>query len=165
MGRVNKWTYGIFTGIVGNSSEVSTYDRFINLQTDLTNSGESDDLLKSYQTLVTENKTVFEHLASLEEMIMQLRSRDNIGEDFKLSIVREYIYARTPFFRRDKGTKDIRVIVGLTEFYGDDMRKLMGNKEFVARAITKLTDAMNQEIGSNLSQYKKIYQEDLEYSN
>ena len=158
MGRVNKLTDGVFTGIVGNASEVSTYDRFINLQGDLTNSGESDALLKNYQTLVTENKTVFEQLASLEEMIMQLRSRDNIGEDFKLSIVREYIYARTPFFRRDKGTKDIRVIVGLTEFYGDNMFNLMGNKEFVDKAITKLTDAMNQEIGANIAQYKKIYQ-------
>lgn len=158
MGRVNKLTDGVFTGIVGNASEVSTYDRFINLQGDLTNSGESDALLKNYQTLVTENKTVFEQLASLEEMIMQLRSRDNIGEDFKLSIVREYIYARTPFFRRDKGTKDIRVIVGLTEFYGDNMFNLMGNEEFVDKAITKLTDAMNQEIGANIAQYKKIYQ-------
>lgn len=158
MGRVNKLTDGVFTGIVGNASEVSTYDRFINLQGDLTNSGESDALLKNYQTLVTENKTVFEQLASLEEMIMQLRSRDNIGEDFKLSIVREYIYARTPFFRRDKGTKDIRVIVGLTEFYGDNMFNLMGNEEFVNKAITKLTDAMNQEIGANIAQYKKIYQ-------
>lgn len=158
MGRVNKLTDGVFTGIVGNASEVSTYDRFINLQEDLTNSGESDALLKNYQTLVTENKTVFEQLASLEEMIMQLRSRDNIGEDFKLSIVREYIYARTPFFRRDKGTKDIRVIVGLTEFYGENMQNLMGNEEFVNKAIIKLTDAMNQEIGANIAQYKKIYQ-------
>lgn len=158
MGRVNKLTDGVFTGIVGNASEVSTYDRFINLQRDLTNSGESDGLLKTYQTLVTENKTVFEQLASLEELVMQLRSRDNIGDDFKLSIVREYIYARTPFFRRDKGTKDIRVIVGLTEFYGENMFNLMGNEEFVGKAISKLTDAMNQEIGANLAQYKKIYQ-------
>jgi len=157
MGRVNKLTDGVFTGIVGNASEVSTYDRFINLQGDLSNSKESDELLKEYQSVITENKVTFDRLSSLEEIIMQLRSRDNIGDDFKLSIVREYIYARTPFFRRDKGTKDIRVIVGLTEFYGEDTRNLMGNEEFVNRAIMKLTDAMNQEISANISQYKKIF--------
>jgi hypothetical protein len=107
--------------------------------------------------VITENKVTFDRLSSLEEIIMQLRSRDSIGDDFKLSIVREYIYARTPFFRRDKGTKDIRVIVGLTEFYGEDTRKLMGNDEFVQRATTKLIDAMNQEISINISQYKKIF--------
>ena len=107
--------------------------------------------------MITENKTVFDKLAALEEIIMQLRSRDNICEDFKLSIVREYIYARTPFFRRDKGTKDIRVIVGLTEFYGDNTQNLMGNDEFVGKATSKLTDAMNQEISANISQYKKIF--------
>jgi hypothetical protein len=157
MGRVNKLTDGVFTGIVGNASEVSTYDRFINLQGDLTNSKESNEFLREYQAVITENKVVFDRLSSLEEVIMQLRSRDSIGDDFKLSIVREYIYARTPFFRRDKGTKDIRVIVGLTEFYGEDTRKLMGNDEFVQRATTKLIDAMNQEISINISQYKKIF--------
>jgi hypothetical protein len=157
MGRVNKLTDGVFTGIVGNASEVSTYDRFINLKEDLSNSKESNEFLREYQTVITENKVVFDKLAALEEIIMQLRSRDNICEDFKLSIVREYIYARTPFFRRDKGTKDIRVIVGLTEFYGEDTRKLMGNDEFVGKATSKLTDAMNQEISANISQYKKIF--------
>jgi hypothetical protein len=157
MGRVNKLTDGVFTGIVGNASEVSTYDRFINLQGDLTNSKESNEFLREYQSVITENKVAFDRLSSLEEIIMQLRSRDSIGDDFKLSIVREYIYARTPFFRRDKGTKDIRVIVGLTEFYGEDTRKLMGNDEFVQKATTKLIDAMNQEISINISQYKKIF--------
>mgnify|MGYP000126382166 FL=1 len=157
MGRVNKLTDGVFTGIVGNASEVSSYDRFINLKEDYATSKESNEFLKEYQTVITENKTVFDKLASLEEIIMQLRSRDNVCEDFKLSIVREYIYARTPFFRRDKGTKDIRVIVGLTEFYGEDTRNLMGNKEFVSKAASKLTDAMDVEISANISQYKKIF--------
>jgi len=157
MGRVNKLTDGVFTGIVGNASEVSSYDRFINLKEDYATSKESNEFLKEYQTVITENKTVFDKLASLEEIIMQLRSRDNVCEDFKLSIVREYIYARTPFFRRDKGTKDIRVIVGLTEFYGEDTRNLMGNKEFVSKAASKLTDAMDVEISANISQYKTIF--------
>mgnify|MGYP000365448812 FL=1 len=157
MGRVNKLTDGVFTGIVGNASEVSSYDRFINLKEDYATSKESNEFLKEYQTVITENKTVFDKLASLEEIIMQLRSRDNVCEDFKLSIVREYIYARTPFYRRDKGTKDIRVIVGLTEFYGEDTRNLMGNKEFVSKAASKLTDAMDVEISANISQYKKIF--------
>ena len=157
MGRVNKLTDGVFTGIVGNASEVSSYDRFINLKEDYATSKESNEFLKEYQTVITENKVAFDRLSSLEEIIMQLRSRDSIGDDFKLSIVREYIYARTPFFRRDKGTKDIRVIVGLTEFYGEDTRNLMGNKEFVSKAASKLTDAMDVEISANISQYKKIF--------
>jgi len=132
-------------------------NRFINLKEDYATSKESNEFLKEYQTVITENKTVFDKLASLEEIIMQLRSRDNVCEDFKLSIVREYIYARTPFYRRDKGTKDIRVIVGLTEFYGEDTRNLMGNKEFVSKAASKLTDAMDVEISANISQYKKIF--------
>ncbi len=55
-------------------------------------------------------------LASLEEIIIQMRIREDLS-DIKLTQVREYIYARTPFYRKDKKSKDVRVIVDKVEFH------------------------------------------------
>jgi hypothetical protein len=97
-----------------------------------------------------------EKLATMEEIIMQLRTKENI-EEVKLSIVRDYLYARCSFFRRGKTSKDIRVIVDKTEFWEvKNVDDLLNNKEFMDKAIGKLTKAMDSEIKNNIREYSKL---------
>ena len=157
MGRVNIYTDGVFTDIVGNQDQKPGYERFKSVQNQLKDpKGELKKLLSAYDKLINENKSMFQTLASYEELIMQLRVRDNIkDEDIKFNVVREYIYARVPFYRTDKDTKDVRVIVGLTEFYGTDINKMYVNKDFMEKAKEKIILAMDDVIQSNLEQLKK----------
>jgi hypothetical protein len=158
MGRVNKTIEGVFTNIVGTSSEISTYNQFINQGEDLNISKELQDLTDTYVKLVNDHKNTFEQLASLEEIIMQMRIKENL-DDIKLSLVREYIYARTPFYRKDKKAKDVRVIVDKIEFHpevGTNIEILIGNEDFMARAKEKLTSAMDSEIKENIRLLKQM---------
>lgn len=162
MARVNKLTEGVFTGIVGNQTTVPAYDRFLNVQKDLKRpSGELNKLITSYKDQINTNKTTFENLGKLEEVIMQIRTRDNLKPDMiKLNIVREYIYARIPFHRNDKESNDIRVIVGLTEFNGNNVDELYKNKQFMDKAKSKMVDSMNEIINPNLEIINKINEDE-----
>lgn len=154
MGRVNKSIEGVFTDIVGSQEQISSYDVFIGSE-----KGISKDLkpfLEQYKKSITKNKTEFERLAKLEEIIMQIRSRDNLDE-IKLSLVREYIYARCSFYRSDKIGKDIRIIVDNVEFWEDNMDNLLKNKTFMEKARVKLIKAMNKEIEDNIIAFKAQY--------
>ena len=159
MGRVNKTIEGVFTNIVGTSSEISTYNQFINQGEDLNISKELQDLTDTYVKLVNDHKNTFEQLASLEEIIMQMRIKENL-DDIKLSLVREYIYARTPFYRKDKKAKDVRVIVNKVEFHPEvdtsGIEILFGNEDFMSRAKEKLVQAMDSEIKENIRILKQM---------
>ena len=159
MGRVNKFTSGVFTDIVGNEKEMPLYDQFMRIQTTLNKrpTKKLDGFLKMYTSKIKEHKLLFEELAMIETIIMQMRSRDNIQpDDIKLNIVREYIYARIPFQRNDKEGNDIRVIIGLTEIHGTDVKILSGNKELMEIAKEKLTSAMESHINENNEKLKKV---------
>lgn len=155
MGRFNKATEGVFTDIVGGGTQIASYDSFINYGTDLKNSKELKKYTKQYSDLIMENKNTFLKLSKLEEVIMQQRSMENI-DDIKLSLVREYIYARCPFYRKGKLSKDIRVIVDKSEFYEESVEDLPKNKAFMDRAIEKLKKAMMTEIKENIHELEKI---------
>jgi hypothetical protein len=155
MGRVNKLIEGVFTDIVGTPEQVSSYDVFMNNEAKHV-SKELKSFLESYRKIIIKNKTEFEKLAKMEEIIMQLRSRDNIN-DIKLSLVREYIYARCSFYRNDKIAKDIRIIVGNVEFWDANLDNLLKNKTFMDTAKEKLVKAMTKEINDNISVYKALY--------
>lgn len=159
MGRVNKLTEGVFTELVGTSTQISKYDEFIN-NIGVKPSKDLKDLKKDYENLIGQNKLVFQKIAKLEEVILQIRSRDSImtghNDDIKLSLVREYLYARYPFYRKGMTTKDVRVIVDKSEFWGEDMNILVKNKEFMSKATEKLVKAMNVEIDENSHLYKKM---------
>jgi hypothetical protein len=157
MARENRLTGGVFTDIVGTQDRISAYDRFLNVNVDL-NIPHTDELLKycdRYKDFIRMMKSNFETLAKLEEVIMQLRSKEMINEEIKLSLVRnEYIYARTLFYREGKGTKDIRVIVGKSEFLGSDLNVLSNTPEVMELAKQKLLTAMELEIKENVNQLK-----------
>lgn len=156
MGRVNKLTEGVFTDLVGTSTQISKYDEFIN---NIGNSPSKDlkSLKTTYVNSINTNKDAFIDLARLEELILQIRSRDEImtgsTDDIKLSLVREYLYARYPFYRKGMTTKDVRVIVDKSEFWGEDLNLLLKNKDFMKKAKDKLVIAMNIEIDNNLVEY------------
>ena len=151
MGRVNKTIEGVFIDIVGNNSKLSGYDQFLN-QGNGNPSRELNKLTNDYKSLIANNKQVFEQLAALEEVIMQLRIRENL-DDIKLSQVREYVYARTPFYRKDKVAKDVRVIVDKIEFHPEgegNLDNLFSKKDFMDKAKYKLAQAMDNEIEENI---------------
>jgi hypothetical protein len=152
MSRVNKTTSGVFTNIVGNENEFPAYDTFVKIQDGLNKpSKDLKGLITEYKSYVTNNKVMFEKMASLEDLIMQMRTRDNLNpKEIKFNVVREYIYARLPFHRLDKEAKDIRVIVGLTEFYGTNTDTLYDNKEFMEFAVNKLKGSMTMIINNKL---------------
>lgn len=156
MGRTNKLTLGVFTSIIGDHRKIPEYDIFIGVQSDLHDpSKELKSYTDKYKKMVTENKPTFEKLAKMEDVIMQLRIRDNISiKDIKLNVVRDYIYARIPFHRTDKDGKDVRVIVGTIEEYGKDIDNLFGNKEFMEKGKNKLIQSMNTFINESILELK-----------
>jgi hypothetical protein len=156
MGRVNKSTEGVFTNIVGNSSERSSYSQFISYGDEVNSGEELWEFIRLYSDLVSKHKVDFQMLADLEVIIMQSRAMKRM-DDIKLSLVREYIYARCSFFRNDRVSKDIRVIVDNKEFWTADLSNLIGNTEFMDKAKSKLLSAMTKEVTENITNFKKIY--------
>lgn len=155
MGRVNKTIDGVFTDIVGTPEKISRYDRFISQGSDIQKP--STDLRKytnQYVKLVNGVKNKLQNLAELEEIIMQMRIKENI-QDVKLTVLREYIYARCTFYRTNTSTKDIRVLVGTMDMFGENINKLYKNKEFMNLVKEKLTVAMNKEIEFNIKKLTK----------
>jgi hypothetical protein len=147
MGRVNKTINGVFIDIVGNDREISCYEQFIN-QDDI-NSSQLRNLIKQYDGLVQKNKPTFEKLARLEEIIIQLRIRHTLN-NVKLTLVREYIYARTPFYRKDKKAKDVRIIVDKVDHWPAPLSELTKNNTFMDIARKKLAQTMDFEIQNNI---------------
>jgi transcription antitermination factor NusG len=158
MGRVNKLTEGVFADMVGTSKQINKYTEFLN-NVDA-KSKNLKTLRKDYENMTGSNKDLFNKLAKLEEVILQIRAKEammtgHTGE-IKLSLVREYLYARYPFYRKGMTTKDIRVIVDKSEFWGEDLNILVKNKEFMTKAVEKLSKAMDVEIDSNYFEYKNL---------
>jgi hypothetical protein len=155
MGRINKTIDGAFIEIVGTEEEISSYERFLNQGKGLKTSKDLKNVTKLYEKMVDENKERIQKLASLEEIIMQMRIRENIT-GIKLSLVRDYIYARVPFYRIGKKSKDVRVIVSKLDMYPEashDLNILSGNESFMKMAKTKLLEAIDDEIKQNLVSY------------
>jgi len=154
MGRVNETIDGVFVEIVGTKTRVGGYHTFVNTGTKLKASKELKKYTADYAKLVDKNLNTFKKLADLEQVIMQMRTRENI-KDIKLTILRDYIYARTTFYRTHTATKDIRVIAGLTNIFGTDISKLEKNKALMSIAKEKLVAAMDVEIENSLKNITK----------
>jgi hypothetical protein len=155
MGRVNKTIEGVFVDIVGSSSTISSYDKFMG--NGIKNPSKNLKMFETeYNKTITKEKTTFEKLAKMEEIIMQLRAKENIS-NIKIHLVREYLYARCSFYRSGLQSKDIRVIVDNVEFWNSDIKSLMSNKTFMDKAKEKLISAMEKEIAENITNFKLTY--------
>lgn len=158
MGRENKIVTTVFADIVKlQGGRPSAYNEFLILDDELgIPVGEDLKLLKdNYMTILMKINRDLRNLATLEEIIVQLRSIECIDSEIKLILQREYIYARSTFLRVDKETKDIRAIIGKTDVYGTDLVKLANDPEFMEKARKAIHNVMTIEIEKNL---KKILQ-------
>lgn len=131
---------------------------FVNLNDDikrLLDSGDPNGATEVYQLHVKDIQDKINVLAQIEEIILQNRclTSDNLDK-IKLSILREYVYARCPFFRMGKKSKDIRIIVGRYDIVSGLRNKpsiddLLNNPTVMNVARTKLFEAMSKEIKVN----------------
>jgi hypothetical protein len=144
-------TKGVFIDIIGSDTEIPSYDVFLTYEN--TKNNTLNKYTKEYSKLITQHKPTINRMAKLEEIVLQLRAIENV-DDIKLSLVRDYIYARTPFFRLGKTTKDIRVLVDRSEFWTTDLESLLTNENFMIKAKNKLIDAMNEEVSSNIKEFE-----------
>ena len=160
MSKYNRLTQTVFSDIVKTENRVSLYDRFLSTDEDLGIPIDASlaECKRHYTKIVTAIKTDTETLSRLEEAIVQMRCKLLINENIKISIGRGYIYVRTLFVRADRDVKDIRVLVDVTEKWGDDPDKLANDPIFMALATKKLIAAMDKHINDNLHYIRKISQ-------
>ena len=163
MGRVNKSTEGVFVNIVGSASEISKYQQFLHRSPSTILSGKYQGLMTAYSNKCSVIKMDLQQLAELEVIMMQIRSKEEIGGNIVWFQMRnKYVYARCPFFRTDQSINEMRCLIDNIEFYFDDPQKLdlsilSGNPEFVQKTVDKLSSKMDEEINENIRNYEKVY--------
>lgn len=155
MNKNLKHVNGVFTEIVGTNKQLSEFERFLN-DGPIKMSPVLTKMTGTYKNIVTKWKAQFDTVSLLEETILQLRAKENIKE-IKLSIVRgDYIYARSPFFRKGSSTKDVRVIVGNTKNQGNDLNRLEKDIQFMELAKRSIQVAMDKQIAENRNELTKL---------
>jgi hypothetical protein len=148
MGRTNKRTNGVFIHVIPQFDQPE-YIKFI---TEHISNEKVKKYLNQYITTTQEVSGELFRLSLLETIIQQINTKNRLQHsDIKLNILRGYIYARTTFLRNDVPSNDIRVIVGNTETYGDNIPNLFGNKNFMNIANNLLTSAMDTHIQNNIN--------------
>jgi len=135
--------------VFGTIMKDKTFNDFIDSPDDPA-SPDFKKCVELYKRLVVDTQTNLEYLAKLEEIITQIRCQELAFKEIKLSEVRGYIYARAPFFQFGSNKKDIRVTVGKTVDYGEDLSVLLEDDQFVRNAKKKLVGKMSLEITANL---------------
>lgn len=136
----------VFGDIIGDSKNPNLYERFLNTDEDLSipyrdTVAELKDL---YKQKVSSIEDVLKELSDLEELIIQLRCRQMITNEMKYAITRQYIYARSLFYRKGQGIKDIRIIAGKTT--ENDIK----DPALYEIAFEKMYDAMTKEINKTI---------------
>lgn len=157
MGRASKQVEGVFTELVETEEKKCAIDIFIEKNKPKNPSESLEKYLSAYSKIVEKVKKDIDKMAAIEEIIMQIRSKENMT-NIKVSFVRDYIYVRCPFYRKNKVARDIRVIVDKIELWADkQLDKLETNKEFIAKAKIKLAEAMDVEINENILLFKENF--------
>ena len=156
MPRYNEINKKVFTGIVTTNGQKGSLDEFLDVDKclGLPVSMELELIKNKFELLARQSSANVGTLADMEEIIIQMRSKEVIETELRLSLSRNYIYARSLFFRRGKEINDIRVVVGKTEDYGDNLDELMNDDKFRTLCKGKLLEAMNKEIETNMLNYK-----------
>jgi hypothetical protein len=140
MARNNRLTEQVFTGL--DPDKFLSTDDVLGIT--ITNHIRRCKIL--YTKILEDIAPSITELIRLEETLVQLRCRELIGQDIKLSFVKNYVYARSLFYRSSNDVKDIRVIVGKISEYGNNPDVLLNDKVFMGIAKTKLEEAMDLEI-------------------
>lgn len=148
----------VFGNIIGDFDNQHLYDKF--LKTDelfsIQENDEISKLKKSYMSTIKSIEHDLIYLSNIEELIIQWRCREMIPNEFKFTITRDYVYARSLFYRKRNNVKDIRTIVGKTNVYGDNIENLYLNKDLIDLSIKKLTKTMDNEILKTIQNIKSL---------
>lgn len=112
---------------------------------------------KKYKDLVDLSLERLDDLATVENILIQLRCKLMIESELRLSLSRNYIYARSTFFRRGKEINDLRVVVGKTEDWGTNIDELINDLDFRQVCTLELEKAMDKEIENNIINFNKVY--------
>jgi hypothetical protein len=158
MPRLQKVSEKVFAEIAETPQKKGAYTTFLDIDKIL-NLPESEALMEfkeMYKEIVTEHKEVITALATIEEIIIQFRCKSMIDSELRLSLSRNYIYARSIFYRRGNQINDIRVVIGTTDTYGDNLGNLMKDVGFRAECKLKLLEAMDKEINKNVVELKTL---------
>jgi hypothetical protein len=161
MGRRNKINGQMaFAAIQGKDGDSYGYTHFLSMDEDL-GITETEDLKKAKEIyrVYMESNDIPKHvkvLSLMEEAISQVRSREMVSTEIKLSVQSNYVYARSTFYRRRFEPNDIRTIIGRTDIVGDDVNKLTEDLVFMTKAISQLKEVMNDEIKQTLDDLKSI---------
>ena len=153
MSKSNKLVNVLFAGIVG------MYDEFLGVEKDMgfPETDEMYNLKMTYTSLLKKHEPVIEELSRIEEVISQLRCRENIRREMRLYVSQgKYIYARTTFFQINKRIKDIRTILGVIEALGSNLNKLYQDDDFMSYAVRKIRKGMDVIIEKNILSLKSI---------
>lgn len=159
MSRYNPIIERIFSTIVDENPNRGTIQSFLNIEDNLNlpKTQMVENFKEMYHNVINGCMEDLYLLSKLEEIIIQTRCKSIIQSEMKLSLSRNYIYARSTFYRKGKEMNDIRVMVGKTDNWGDDLNALMANKQFRILCHTMLIDTMDREIESNVKQLNKKF--------
>jgi len=159
MPRTNKITERVFADLSETRNRKSAPERFLSLDEEmgLQVTPSLIALKNKYKSLSSEFTDNLPDLASIEEIIIQMRCKQVINSELRLSLSRNYIYARSLFYRKGNQINDIRVIVGFTEDFGDNITELINDQIFRDVATSKLLGAMEKEIEKNMFNLKLVY--------
>lgn len=167
MPKIQKVIERLFTNIFPDDFRPGEYEFF--LKFDENSNIEVNEDLKNlkdiYESLIKNHLNDFIILSKVEETIIQLRCKEIIDKEIRLSISTQrkvetkfseaktvrYIYARSLFYRRGSEINDIRVLVGKTDEYGDNVDDLYQNEFFMTLCKQKLIESMDKEIQHNLN--------------
>lgn len=131
---------GVFNKIVATDREISSYERFINVQKGIHSDSKVTKALEFYTDTVNGINKTFEDLAHLEDLIILLRIRSN--REIQLYTQREYVYARQSC-PRDTKNRDIRVCVGRVDSFPES-NNLLENKDLIKRADDIVCEYLDQ---------------------
>jgi len=163
MPKNNKVTKRVFAKIAETNGRKGAYDSFLGIDKEM-GLPETDLLIsmkERYSEIAKDCVDDVKILAALEEIIIQMRAKNVIDSELRLSLSRDYIYARTLFYRKDNKINDIRVVVGKVDQYGDDLDKLINDQIFRTICWAALTKVMDKEIEANINQLNLIFNEKI----
>ncbi len=136
---------GVFVELKATHKRKSAIQSFVDKEHFMNSTHETGLLLEEYTETVISIQRELKLASLLEELIMLHRAKNNI-RDFKISLVREYIYVRMNCYRPDVETRDLRVIVGTTLQFGDQVKALFTNEEFMDKAKKKIESQIDEMI-------------------
>lgn len=158
MPRLNKVTEKVFAEIAETPKKKGAYTTFLDIDRimGLEESDKLKEFKEMYDELTQDAKGTLSTLAALEEIIIQMRCAEVIESELRLSLSRNYIYARSIFYRRGNQINDIRVVIGTTEKYPEPLDVLLKDESFRHICYTYLFEAMYKEINSNIVKLKTL---------